>query len=254
MSTRFHLDKNGRAAECKATKKACPLGGEHYGSYEDALRASVYKEVGQDEKAAALALHESDPTPADSKYSYAKGEVTVQPLAPGVRIDAQTAELPAGTYFIGDPCYTAGSDYKAWDDWCAVALDDGRLAGANYGDYPVVGMSTAYGDGTYDGAYGTYPVDAGMIGAVPKELLDKMGVEPSSSDGRWFTFDEPFQVSWSDENGTISFGSSEWVETDPHDSYCEECGREISEWDKENYGLCEDCQAEQEEEEDLEEF
>jgi len=40
MAAKFHLDKNGQAAQCKALKRACPLKGEHYDTYEEALRAS----------------------------------------------------------------------------------------------------------------------------------------------------------------------------------------------------------------------
>lgn len=34
---KFHINKQGEAAKCRATKKACPLGGEHFDSAEDAM-------------------------------------------------------------------------------------------------------------------------------------------------------------------------------------------------------------------------
>ncbi len=76
--------------------------------------------------------------------------------------------IPAGTYVIGDPCYTVeGND---WDHILNVTdffrdpvgrLADGRL---------VVGFPTLHGDGTYKGSDGvSYSVDAGLIGAVQVE-------------------------------------------------------------------------------------
>jgi hypothetical protein len=41
MSNKFHINKNGDAAACGATVKACPLGGEHFDSREDAEMARM---------------------------------------------------------------------------------------------------------------------------------------------------------------------------------------------------------------------
>ena len=38
--TKFHIS-NGKASACTATLKACPLGGEHYESMEDAATAEI---------------------------------------------------------------------------------------------------------------------------------------------------------------------------------------------------------------------
>lgn len=72
--------------------------------------------------------------------------------------------IPAGTYVLGDPCYTIKDE-----DWDTV------LEKTDYFTYPdcelhgklVIGFHTAYGDGDYKANNGrSYGVDAGLIGLV----------------------------------------------------------------------------------------
>lgn len=86
------------------------------------------------------------------------------------------AILPAGTYWVGDPCYCVPDDH--WDDLLNVSdffgcggfgtrntLPKGVY---NFRGVPILAFNTAYGDGVYEDDEGRkYPVDAGLIGAVP---------------------------------------------------------------------------------------
>lgn len=114
------------------------------------------------------------------------------------------AILPAGTYFIGDPCYIV-SDDKVWDhilsetDYFAnpYEIDDVIMLCA---------CSTSYGDGVYVGSDGkNYPVDSGCIGAFN---VDCEGIELSEDAlkmGSVYTFESEFEVS-TDPRGIIQIG------------------------------------------------
>lgn len=84
--------------------------------------------------------------------------------------------VPEGSYVIGDPCYAVPD--KDWDD---------LLLSCNYFQNPigcvkdgiqkfhVLAFSTRWGDGTYRGSDGNdYPVDAGLIGLVPVEMVEDL--------------------------------------------------------------------------------
>ena len=111
--------------------------------------------------------------------------------------------LPAGTYYIGDPCYAIGTPDYYWSNLCKVMADEeshnetakwnkdkkGKKDLENYGlmvsnpskkdkkFYDIAIYGTAYGDGSYDDMIGTstdtYWVDAGIIGAIPVEAIPK---------------------------------------------------------------------------------
>lgn len=108
--------------------------------------------------------------------------------------------FPAGTYYIGDPCY-------AFDESWGKILDDNNFFEKH--DQQINGVavlcgSTAYGDGTYKDQFGNeYPVDAGLIGILPVELLDIDKVIRSHC-GRVWIFPEAFEVYI--HKGRFSFG------------------------------------------------
>lgn len=76
-------------------------------------------------------------------------------------------KIPAGTYFLGDPCYAVEDA-----DWTPLLHSCDFFDGSAKGTLPsgehVVAFSTAYGDGEYHSQFGdAFPVDAGLIGLVP---------------------------------------------------------------------------------------
>lgn len=97
--------------------------------------------------------------------------------------------MPAGEYFVGDPCY-AVPDEK-WSDWLDDAYGgrDGNTVDvllAEVDGRPVLGISTAYGDGVYWASDGcSYPVDSGLLGLVPVEVAEKE--EPFGMQRRTFS-------------------------------------------------------------------
>lgn len=106
-------------------------------------------------------------------------------------------ELPPGRYYVGDPCYVFNKDWSAFLD----SLYEGNGYSLwNLGLSVVFG--TQYGDGVYYDQYGiSYPVAAGLIGAVHEnsiETLDKYHLTKLTD------FSEPF-VCVRDE-GVLTFG------------------------------------------------
>ena len=77
--------------------------------------------------------------------------------------------VPAGEYWLGDPCYSVPDDL--WDD-LLVSADYFRKPVGTVNDHMVLAFRTAYGDGTYTDQDGNeYPVDAGLIGLTPVALV-----------------------------------------------------------------------------------
>ncbi len=93
-------------------------------------------------------------------------------------------EVPAGKYFLGDPCYAvADKDWHGLLDSCGY-FEDSPIGTIPNTDRKVLAFSTMYGDGSYQDQYGNeYGVDAGMIGLTPlvdefdkKQLLESLGL------------------------------------------------------------------------------
>jgi len=110
--------------------------------------------------------------------------------------------LPAGRYYIGDPCYVI--DGEAWSDFLDPYWDlDSRGGVFEYDGHKVCAFGTQYGDGCYEASNGAMlGVDAGMIGAVPLEIV-KGG---DLALGTEVEFDEPFECV-RDYDGRLHFGS-----------------------------------------------
>lgn len=132
--------------------------------------------------------------------------------------------MPAGKYWIGDPCYVfphKGPMKDKWDELLAEVdffdvsygeLDDGKIK--------VWAASTAYGDGRYIGSNGkAFPVDAGLIGIVPLETVQYLNRADNDLDylGLFIEFDEPFVVR--SQDGLFNFGHIEIDTGDECDDY-----------------------------------
>ena len=109
--------------------------------------------------------------------------------------------LPAGEYFVGDPCYAF--DHKIpehdnmWMKYCDH-IDEGAL---RLNGVYIASESTLYGDGEYEG----FSVDAGVLGAVSIAHCTEEQKKDFVQLGRIVVFPEPFEVS-SDGDGTINIG------------------------------------------------
>jgi hypothetical protein len=118
--------------------------------------------------------------------------------------------LPPGEYFIGDPCYVIPDteNQKLWQESCSVSDLNSEGLFVIFDGVPWIGLSTAFGDGVYNSNIHTsYSVDSGLIGAVPRSIVDKYShrsIEELESLGSFQYFEKPFSVE-SDE-GTLRIG------------------------------------------------
>lgn len=148
--------------------------------------------------------------------------------------------VPPGVYVVGDPCYAVPRD--RWMEWLEASdytvQSREHVLCADLDGRTCVGVSTAFGDGEYPDNLGhSYGVDAGLIGLVPIELVDRS----TWSYGEHhmpviMTFDKPVTCYYDD--GTIHLGDVV-IKTgdDARDEECYLCGRMFS-----GYGeACDDC-------------
>lgn len=223
----FHVNTAGNAGECRAQKGGCPFGSadEHFATADQA-REHFEKNM------AAETLKTKKPAGPRFKVkgSFDLGEIKVEPLPKEMR-NHEKIVLPAGRYFVGDPCYTAGKDDKAWQDWCSTAdFGSDDVMAATFNGLPVVGLHTAYGDGVYyDNEGREYGVDAGLIGAVPEELIKKMNIsdEDLKGSGHWVDVDGQFTMQ-QESGGMLSIGTVR-IDTDPAEPEDED-----EQWDQED--------------------
>lgn len=133
--------------------------------------------------------------------------------------DLRIDPIPAGVYYIGDPCYA----FSSGDDW------DNILEESDYFDKPMImykghavgAFSTAYGDGSYignmpEGRAHEFPVDSGLIGFVSINLMPPDFIARIRSGdekcGALVEFTEPWSAaSWND--GMIRIGHT-LIDTD----------------------------------------
>lgn len=129
--------------------------------------------------------------------------------------------LPAGKYWIGDPCYIfphTGPMKNKWDE----ILEEVDFFEVSYGELDngkikVWAASTAYGVGCYVGSNGkVFTVDDGLIGIVPQETVDYLGRTDNDLDclGLFIEFTEPFLVK--SRNGLFDFGHIR-IDTDEYE-------------------------------------
>lgn len=115
-----------------------------------------------------------------------------------------TATVPAGLYFLGDPCYAVPS--HLWSELLASCevfeTPVGTVAGVQ-----VLAFGTQWGDGTFEDNQGiSYPVDAGLIGLTPISLAQQRpDFNELTNMGRIVNFAQTTQCEC-DAKGRLSFG------------------------------------------------
>lgn len=86
----------------------------------------------------------------------------------------ETIKSTIGFYF-GDPCYVMSEeDYHELLDQMFDDKSTERVGKFTVDGHELIVDNTAYGDGTYSGWNDSYPVDAGMLGVIPLELVKKL--------------------------------------------------------------------------------
>ncbi len=121
--------------------------------------------------------------------------------------------LPAGKYYIGDPCYVIDD----WTTFCDVWFqqDPGVF---DFDGHDICVFETQWGDGIYEASDGSMlGVDAGLIGAIPAVLMTigdfDLGTEVD--------FDAPFECR-REPDGRLWFGD---IHVMTGDDTCPECGQ-----------------------------
>ena len=134
-----------------------------------------------------------------------------------MKISKVEVEVPAGHYILGDPCYAVPD--KDWDSLlqsCNYFENPIGYVKDGIQEFPVLAFSTRWGDGCYKGTDGnTYPVDAGLIGLVPVEILGKDVHNLRGDLSKIVTFDKTIKCS-RDSDGKLRFGHIT-IDTDPAD-------------------------------------
>jgi hypothetical protein len=110
-------------------------------------------------------------------------------------------KLPAGEYYIGDPCYVISK----WDDYLkefwATTKYGARGGMFDFDGHTCAAFYTKHGDGQYPFEGAMLPVDSGSIGAVPLVLCDRGCVEMS---GAVVHMGEEFRCT--EKDGRLHFG------------------------------------------------
>lgn len=121
-----------------------------------------------------------------------------------------------GEYYVGDLCYVL---HDEWDEVCRLLFSGRDDHGCNQGEFNLSDgrrfaiYSTKYGDGNYFDQNGrSYDVDAGSIGCILMEDIDRNHPENFIAGGQQVTFDQDFYTG--EQDGKIMFHNIS-IETDP---------------------------------------
>jgi hypothetical protein len=140
-------------------------------------------------------------------------------MSKAYKIDDSSVVMPAGEYWVGDPCYSVPNE--RWIEWLEAAdyESERTILLAELDGNSVLGINTAYGDGQYEDEQGrVYPVDAGLIGVTPVEVVG----DQVPSGAHRLAFANDFSCSY--DKGTIILGHIS-INTDPADEdTCWSCG------------------------------
>jgi hypothetical protein len=91
------------------------------------------------------------------------GEVALEPV-----VQRPRARLPAGEYFVGDPCYLLSDGmYESWVAAAQADLSDEDLYVADVAGHRVAACGIVWDCDFTDAEGREYGEDSGLIGAVP---------------------------------------------------------------------------------------
>lgn len=129
--------------------------------------------------------------------------------------------LPAGKYYIGDPCYVFSGKYDLWGQ--VLEASDYLEVPCDLPNIKIWAASTKYGDGQYATFDYTFSVDSGCIGIVPMETVEFVGADISFLEkcGAFITFKKDSRILF--EDGVFAFGAEQCIDTndpDESDDYC----------------------------------
>ena len=119
--------------------------------------------------------------------------------------------IPAGTYYIGDPCYVFNADSRSK---IAKLNDCFDIPHIEYKGKPVIAFGTKFGDGTYNG----FSVDSCLIGIVDISLIEEGSTFFNDSFDRQkhiVTFFKPFDFEYDD--GDFHIGNQIHIYTNDYD-------------------------------------
>lgn len=133
--------------------------------------------------------------------------------------------LPAGEYIVGDPCYFVHEEL--WEEFTKEFFkvqNGGKYISFKFKGRLVFVAGTEHGDGVYeDDAGRNYPVDSGLIGAIPADMF-KQNQSQLDDFHHLISFERDFDVGFDDEEeSTIFFGGIN-IKTDPETEEDEEDG------------------------------
>jgi hypothetical protein len=109
--------------------------------------------------------------------------------------------VPAGEYFLGDPCYSVPDD--DWDHLLATCGTFEKPVGQMPDGTHVLAFGTDHGDGAFPGNGHVFGVDAGMIGLVPVTPATEVEAD-GCTDVLRVRFDHPTLCY--DDGGVLVFG------------------------------------------------
>jgi len=117
-------------------------------------------------------------------------------------------KMKAGTYYIGDPCYVFKYENKVFSDAIRrMFTKEEHAISFQHKKRKCFIAKTAYGDGHYrDNLGNMYPVDAGMLGAIPVESVDMHSTLMMP-----VYFSEDFEIEY--DNGNFKFGKDRTINT-----------------------------------------
>ena len=86
---------------------------------------------------------------------------------PAPMVEVESFDLPAGRYLVADPCFAISDD----DRWGEFLSEKDNGDDTFYFEGSEVFTVETGGDGAFDHEGETYYVEAGLLGAVPAELV-----------------------------------------------------------------------------------